>query len=81
MTGIFVHIVSEAAEEHAAAGKKRVTPYWRVVRDDGSLNPRSPGGVERQAERLRDEGHRIIEGAGRKPRAPNFGGKARVALS
>lgn len=67
VTGIFVRIAAEAAEEDAQAGKQRITPYWRVVKDDGSLNPKFPGGVERQAERLREEGHRILPGKGKKP--------------
>jgi hypothetical protein len=67
VTGIFVRISAEAAEEDAAAGKARITPYWRVVKDDGSLNPRFPGGVKRQEERLRDEGHRIIPGRRKRP--------------
>src|SRR5258706_7864712 len=37
-TGIFVRIAAEAAEEDRASGKKRITPYWRVVRNDGSMN-------------------------------------------
>src|SRR5690242_3305964 len=56
LTGLFVRIVAEAAEEEALAGKMRVTPYWRVVKDDGSLNPKFPGGIEGQATRLRAEG-------------------------
>jgi hypothetical protein len=64
-TGIFVHLASEVAEEEAAAGKKQISPYWRIVRSDGSLNPKFPGGVERQAERLRAEGHRILGGKNR----------------
>jgi hypothetical protein len=67
LTGIFVRIVAEAAEEDLRAGKSRITPYWRVVKDDGSLNPKFPGGVERQAERLREEGHQIVSGKGKKP--------------
>ena len=67
VTGIFVRISAEAAEEDAAAGKTEITPYWRVVKEDGSLNPRFPGGVERQEERLRDEGHRIIPGSRKRP--------------
>jgi hypothetical protein len=67
VTGIFVRIAAEAAEEDARAGKSRITPYWRVVKEDGSLNPKFPGGVERQAERLREEGHRIVPATGRKP--------------
>jgi alkylated DNA nucleotide flippase Atl1 len=58
-TGIFLRIVAEAAEEALRDGKKRVTPYWRVVKDDGALNPKFPGGASGQARRLRDEGHRI----------------------
>ena len=66
-TGIFVRIAAEAAEEAAHAGKTRITPYWRVVKDDGSLNPKFPGGVESQAEHLRAEGHRVLPGSGKKP--------------
>jgi 6-O-methylguanine DNA methyltransferase, DNA binding domain len=55
-TGIFVRIAAEAAEEDRANGRKRVTPYWRVVKDDGSLYPKFPGGVEQQARYLKSEG-------------------------
>jgi alkylated DNA nucleotide flippase Atl1 len=65
--GLFVRIVAEAAEESGRAGESNIAPYWRVVKDDGSLNPKFPGGVERQAERLREEGHRIEPGSGKKP--------------
>ena len=58
-TGIFVRIAAEAAEEDAREGKKRITPYWRVIKDDGSMNPKFPGGVAAQSERLRDEGHTL----------------------
>ena len=67
VTGIFVRIAAEAAEEDAAAGKTEITPYWRVVKEDGSLNPKFPGGVQRQQEHLREEGHRIIPGSGKRP--------------
>ena len=66
-TGIFVWIAAEAADESARAGEENITPYWRVVKDDGSLNPKYPGGVEFQARRLRDEGHHIVAGKGRRP--------------
>ena len=66
-TGIFIRIAAEAAEESAREGKLRITPYWRVVKDDGSLNPKFPGGVASQAEHLRAEGHRIVPGKGKKP--------------
>ena len=78
-TGIFVRIAAEAAEEEAGAGKARITPYWRVVKDDGSLNPKFPGGVERRAERLRAEGHRILPARGKQPpRVAEVAGAARA---
>jgi alkylated DNA nucleotide flippase Atl1 len=58
-TGIFLRIVAETAEEDMAAGKKRVTPYWRVLKTDGSLNDKYPGGVNRQAGLLKSEGHKV----------------------
>ena len=67
VTGISVRIAAEAAEEEARAGKSNITPYWRVIADDGSLNPKLPGGIEGQSERLRDEGHRILPGRGKRP--------------
>ncbi|MDA7977343.1 MAG: MGMT family protein [Pirellulales bacterium] len=66
-TGIFLRIVAEAAEEDLAAGKKRITPYWRVVSDDGRLNEKLPGGIAAQSRRLQQEGLSIIPGKGKKP--------------
>lgn len=66
-TGIFVRIVAEVAEEDRAAGKKRITPYWRLLKTDGKLNQKYPGGVAAQANRLREEGHEIIAGRGKQP--------------
>ncbi len=65
--GIFLRIISEAAEEDRQAGREPITPYWRVVKNDGSLNPKFPGGVEGHSEKLREEGHKIIPGVGKKP--------------
>lgn len=65
--GIFLRIISETAEEDRRAGTKRVTPYWRVVKDDGSLNPKFAGGVEAQSRQLAAEGHEILPGKGKKP--------------
>jgi len=58
-TGIFVRIVAEAAEEDRANGHKRIAPYWRVVKDDGGLNPKFPGGEQLQARHLRREGFSV----------------------
>jgi hypothetical protein len=71
--GIFFRIIGEAAEEDRQSGKKQITPYWRVVKDDGSLNPKLPGGVESQAEKLKKEGHTIVSGKGKEmPKVQNF---------
>ena len=59
VAGMFVRICAEAAAEQIREGKSRVTPYWRVVRDDGSLLEKMPGGPVEQARHLEAEGHRI----------------------
>ena len=59
MAGMFVRIVAELAEEDMRAGKSRVTPYWRVVRDDGQLLETVSSGPAEQARHLEAEGHRI----------------------
>ena len=66
-TGIFVSIAARAAEEAAAEGKQDITPYWRTLKVGGELNEKYPGGVEAQAARLREEGHIIEPGKGKKP--------------
>jgi alkylated DNA nucleotide flippase Atl1 len=62
VTGIYLRIVAEAAEEDRLAGRQEITPYWRVVRDDGRMNAKFPGGAEQQARRLREEGHVVEQG-------------------
>jgi hypothetical protein len=66
-TGMFLRVVAEAAEEAVRAGKKRVTPYWRTIRDDGGLNDKFPGGAAAQAAKLRSEGFSIERGRGKQP--------------
>ncbi len=38
-----------------------------MLRADGSLNEKFPGGVDAQAAHLREEGHTIEPGKGKKP--------------
>lgn len=72
-TGIFIRIAAEAAEEDLRNGREQVTPYWRVIKDDGSLNEKFPGGVQAQSRRLREEGHAIIPTKGKRlPRVKEF---------
>ena len=66
-TGIFAWIAANAAEEAAAEGKRDITPYWRTLKSKGELNEKYPGGVEAQATHLREEGHTIERGKGKKP--------------
>jgi hypothetical protein len=65
-TGIFIRIAAETAEEDLRNGRKRITPYWRVVREDGTLMEKLPGGVKSQTQRLRAEGHVVEPGNGKK---------------
>ena len=60
-TGIFAWIAAHAADEAAAAGKRRITPYWRTLKSGGELNPKYPGGVAELRRRLEAEGHRVIQ--------------------
>jgi alkylated DNA nucleotide flippase Atl1 len=59
-TGIFAWIASNAAAEAAAEGAKRITPYWRTLKNGGEVNLKYPGGVSDLAKRLRGEGHKIV---------------------
>lgn len=72
-TGIFLRIVAEAAEERRRTGFKRLTPWWRVVNEDGSLRDRFPGGAAAQARLLRLEGCALARARGaRLPRVRDF---------
>lgn len=55
--GIFVSIVAWASYQR----ESDETPYWRTLKANGELNPKYPGGVEAQKDRLEAEGHTIIK--------------------
>ena len=55
--GIFVSIAAWASFQR----KKDETPYWRTLKAGGELNPKYPGGVEAQKEKLEAEGHTVIK--------------------
>ena len=59
-TGIFANIAARAADEAEAAGKTRITPYWRTLKARGELNPKFPGGLEVLRARLQAEGHTVL---------------------
>lgn len=54
--GIFVSIAAWASYQRT----EDETPYWRTLKAGGELNPKYPGGVEAQREKLEAEGHAII---------------------
>ncbi len=60
-TGIFAWVDAWAAEEERAARKKDITPWWRTLKSDGSLNEKYPGDIMMQKAYLEAEGHRVIQ--------------------
>jgi len=60
VTGIHARIAAGAAGENEAAGKKRVTPYWRTLKANGEMNAKYPGGLSGQRRRLENEGLEVI---------------------
>jgi len=54
--GIFVSIAAWASFQRS----DDETPYWRTLKAKGELNPKYPGGVEAQKQKLEAEGHVIL---------------------
>lgn len=54
--GIFVSIAAWASHQRL----ENKTSYWRTLKADGELNPKYPGGIEKQKAILEEEGHTII---------------------
>jgi hypothetical protein len=57
-TAIFINMAARAAEERRTRGESAdsLTPWWRVLKKGGLLNPKLPGGIERQTALLAAEG-------------------------
>lgn len=55
--GIFVSIAAWASAQRA----EDETPWWRTLRAKGELNPKYPGGIQAQREKLEAEGHEIVQ--------------------
>jgi alkylated DNA nucleotide flippase Atl1 len=64
MTGIFAGILAGAVADDLAAHRKPRWPIWRLVRDDGTLNPKWPLDVLYRASLLRAEGVRLTRRRG-----------------
>ena len=55
--GVFVSIAAWASYQRS----EDETPWWRTLKANGELNPKYPGGIETQKEKLEAEGHCIIQ--------------------
>lgn len=71
---IYLKKIGLAAEQERAQGIKNLTPYWRVLNDNGTINEKLPGGLEKQTELLLLEGHQTELFGKRKkvPKVVNF---------
>jgi hypothetical protein len=60
-TGIFAWIAAHAAAEARAKKVKDTTPFWRTLKTGGELNPKYPGGISALRQKLRAEGHKVMQ--------------------
>lgn len=74
--GIFAWISAWAAEEQKTQGKKNITPWWRTLKSDGSLNEKYPGPIVLQKKLLEQEGQTIIK-KGKKYLVANYEKKSK----
>lgn len=60
-TAIFLNMCARASEERREMGvpDDALTPWWRVLRKGGFLNPKFPGGTDYQTTLLNGEGIRV----------------------
>ena len=59
-TAIFLNMAARAAEEQRPfLPEEELTPWWRVLKKGGFLNPKYPGGTEAQQALLEAEGVRV----------------------
>lgn len=65
-TGIFTAIVANKVEQEMEIGKKRVAPYWRVVKPKGYLYDKYLGEKSKQKEHLKNEGFKIVDSGTKK---------------
>lgn len=70
-SGIFSVLSAHVAAEEIAEGKKDVTPFWRTLKSNGELNPKYPGGIDFQSDRLEEEGFKI-DHSRKVPRVKDF---------
>ena len=68
-TNIYLKKIALASIEEEQQGKDYFTPYWRVLKENGLINEKFPGGYEKQQELLEKEGH-TIELYGKRKKVP-----------
>ena len=75
-TGIHLKFIALTSEFEQSEGIRH-TAYWRVLKSDGKINEKFPGGFEKQIMYLEAEGHEIEMAGKRKkvPRVRNFESK------
>ena len=66
-TGVYLKYIALAAEDEKAEKKIKITPYWRVLKPDGTINPKFPIAVDELMKILKKEGHKFEIGKGKKP--------------
>jgi len=71
-TGVYLKFIALAAEEERPIKKDNLTPYWRVLKPNGTINIKYPGGAERQIALLESEGHSIELGKGKTATKSDF---------
>jgi len=71
-TGIFVGIIANNSEEELASGKKRITPYWRVIKPRGLLYDKYLGKILPQKNRLQHEGFQFEKIKGNAEKVKDF---------
>ena len=70
--GIFLNVLAEYAEELRSQGKKRIPCYWRVVKNDGTVIEKFPGGAKAQIDYLTEDGVEVIRKGKDKNKIKNF---------
>ena len=58
-TSIYLKKIALASEEEEQLNNKEITAYWRVLKANGLVNEKFPGGLEKQQALLQQEGHQI----------------------
>ena len=69
--GIFIMAAAHAAEEARREGADVDIPYWRILKANGYLNEKFPGGAEAHRAMLEKEGFKVVR-AGKRWRVENY---------